>query len=384
MFRPNLPKQQPYRTISAQGLNAYTQEMTRQTKIRGSGALQVSDPPIGQQIHASLPELIYASLTGPANEDGGYPWKEWLHVHNSTWALSGRVGGNVSTEDNFDPTYERKYDSRTVPTDGHRYRMQRANTTGQWLFVWLRCDADLYITLNTCGLPGAGNTIELFQAGVKVAECISDTLPTGGFGCIFEGIPQGNYDVVVTSPQGPTGTGQVQMIPPCQSTTQTIFINCYGVPNSFTTPAPTGLPPFFLQSFWQKTFTYGDVPDELRIVRGNVGQCFELPEKLWFVKFGAPPGNYWIMTANCTLTFRALFFLGTGTPSWALSSGGVFYDVAGTGDGLPNTCAPFNLYNGLSVGTTLVEFSTPDPLTGVHSDDDGPMRSGGIQLVACP
>jgi hypothetical protein len=135
MFRPHQHRQKPGQPIWAKGLNRYISEVDWLARLRGGSGITVNNTPGGRLIQLNQPEQIYATITGPCNELGGYPWAQQIQLPNGSWAATGRVGGNDKEQPNYDPTYERRTGSTTVPDDGRRYVMQRASTSGEWLFA---------------------------------------------------------------------------------------------------------------------------------------------------------------------------------------------------------------------------------------------------------
>src|SRR5712671_2339129 len=131
MFRPRQHRQKPGKVITARGLNMFSSEVEWLSKLRGGAGISVNQTPAGPLLRLTTPEQIYATVTGPCNDLGGYPWAEQISLPGGSWTASGRVGGNVKDDLNYDPTYERRMGSTTVPADGRRYRMQRAPTSGE-------------------------------------------------------------------------------------------------------------------------------------------------------------------------------------------------------------------------------------------------------------
>jgi hypothetical protein len=78
---------------------------------------------------ASPGEVIYARLTGPCNEAGGYPWSEVIDAPGGAWEVNGRTG---SVDD--DPAYEVNGNVDLAGID-RVFEMRRGARTGQWRFA---------------------------------------------------------------------------------------------------------------------------------------------------------------------------------------------------------------------------------------------------------
>lgn len=390
MFRPHPKRQIPGQPITAESLNAFGKEVAWLSKLAGSANVHVDSSSSGYLLTRDIPEQIYAKITGPSNEQGGYPWAEWLRLQDGTWMASGRVGGNVKGEDGYDPTYERRHLSHTVPVTDRRFSMSRAPTSGEWLFAFRACQGALTVTIAVCGLPADGNTIQLLDLDGNVLQ---SCLAVAG-SCTFTNVVQGKYKIRAVSPGGETGEVDFEMPPGCQPQTDTVPLECPGIPQTLFFPGfSSGGGTGFFFGINDETLTYQATPAEIvapiiqQIGFGALGGCYSFPASAWWSarrigSLGTP--IYAFSFAGCALVngFITLAVDGVGGEYWLWNIVSIV-GIDQTGLGPPNTCEPFSLWNGtdLTPDGAPVEFYQVNPAIGTHGPNDGPMRSGFPILV---
>lgn len=391
MFRKHIPRQKPGQIIESRDLNAFNQEVSWLTRLRGTGGVQITNTPGGRLIRPAVQDSVWATITGPPNDIGGYPWAEQVKIQ-SGWMPTGRVGGNTKGEAGYDPTYERRTGSTTVPVSERRFQMVRANTSGEWLFAFRLCVGRLFVTITTCGLPAEGNTIQLIQNGVVIADCVAEAGSFPGIGCEFDNVVQGDYTIRVLSPQGESDQVDFTMPPGCETQTESVPLECSGIPQQVTFPKnPPGEFNYPFTTVNPVTLTYQPLPGIVQqpvifLPDGSTPtSCYTFPANLWLSPQAIEPitglPTYVFMYSGCGLVIGVLFqgrdAFG-GTPwFWALSN---IVDIADEGPP-PNTCNPFSLPNGELVNVSEPIPFTGPPVTGTHGPNDGPMRSGAPVLV---
>lgn len=133
----SIPRQGINQPIEARVLNKTIHEAQRGTRLWGTGAACVSSTPAGHNI-APNNRVVWMlfQITGTPNGSGGYAWAEVIRVYQSGFQPTGLVGGNDSTQSNFDPAYPSGLvdPNNPLPADGTIYQARRAPTSGEWIF----------------------------------------------------------------------------------------------------------------------------------------------------------------------------------------------------------------------------------------------------------
>ena len=122
------------RIITAKSLNDPSKEVEKFGKLRGGAGVYVTDTPGGPQVGFLTVGTMYIQLTGPAADDGGYPWQEVIRVFEGGFVPNGNVGMNVVGQPRYAPAYESQTGDTTLTADGTTYFAQTSKTSGQWLF----------------------------------------------------------------------------------------------------------------------------------------------------------------------------------------------------------------------------------------------------------
>ncbi|HXS24473.1 MAG TPA: hypothetical protein VN719_09600 [Gemmatimonadales bacterium] len=216
----NPPTYKPGDLIRASDKNAQNREIQRLGQVRGGSAIAARSGPGGLEIDLLVPEEIDAQLTSTADADGGYQWQEVI-FDGTAWSTTGRTGGNLNGGSNYDPTYERRIDDRTLSAGPTVFRMIRSPTSGAWLFAHRvhPCPGTVCAQANDC----KGNAIS--GASVTIAGPggpWSGTTDAHGHFCQDVGINTGTFTVTITIPSGPSLSGNVTISKSCDIQTCTL------------------------------------------------------------------------------------------------------------------------------------------------------------------
>jgi len=399
LFRSLIPRQRPGYPISSGDLNRTARQVEWLSRLRGTGNIRTMDTPQGPLLQQVLPATIYAVLTGPANGIGGYPWKEEVRLPDGTWMETGVTGTNVAGADFFDPTYERRTGSLTVPQDGRRYLMGRTPSSGEWMFAYrvvCKSQDTLCFIAPGCGLDSQAsrNIVTVIDAdGNVVGEGGASFGVFGGQGgwhtCI-DGIPPGTYTATITSNQGPIASQGFEYKAPCSPLTVTIpGYGCMFVPSFLTYTGFIGGVPGFLPPTNGTTFSYQDTPADLQgfgIFNDLISPfCAKFPDKVWCSPVYPPldpttsPWRFAVGFTGCLATAYQVFTRRVNGIFWVLNTPQPLGALGGGGNSV-NTCFPFSITVPISVQPFA--FS----LTGTQNNDSIPFDGtlGGVEIVDCP
>lgn len=234
MLPPHIPPIRPGQVIGARWLNRLISTVERTTRLSGNAQTQVISTPAGYNLRGIVPAEIFAELTSTANSQGGYSWKEVVRA-NGQWMETGRTGGNDPTQDNFDPTYERRTMDTTLDASGAIYRMRRAPTSGEWMFANSGCSTAttklcIIVTDKCTGNPITGATVTATDKNGKVIG--TATTDSSGNACVPIA-KNGKYTLSVSA-KGYCGGTTTATLAKCQSITVSLKITPTTIPVTFT------------------------------------------------------------------------------------------------------------------------------------------------------